>query len=115
MNDASVKSLFKRVTVEGEEELDRRFPGVEGSTVTVHMRDGRVFSQRYDGPVRGDPDNPMSDKEVVAKFDEMATPILKTGCRDGIIARINDVDRLDDVCALTALWGGASAGLIRHG
>jgi len=104
MMDPSVKSLFERVTVTGDDELDLGFPGTEASILTLKTRDGRKFERRHNGPVRGDPDNPLSDSEVREKFDVMATPTLPAGGRDQIITTINRIDCLEDVRQLSSLW-----------
>lgn len=104
MTDPSVQSLFERVTVTGDDELDLGFPGVEASILTLRTGDRREFSRRHNGPVRGDPDNPLSDAEVLAKFDVMATPALPKGCGGDIITTIKGIDSLEDVRQLCSLW-----------
>lgn len=104
MSNPSVRSLFERVTVKGDDELDLGFPGTEGSILTLRTRDGCQFERRHDGPVRGDPGNPLSDAEVLAKFDVMATPTLPIGRRDDILTTINSIESLEDVRQLCSLW-----------
>ena len=103
-SDSEVRSLFERVRVEGDDELDRSFPGTESSIVRVNTRDGAVLTRRNDGPVRGEPEDPMSDAEIKAKFEVMATPVLTPGYGQKIIDVINHLEDLDDVNHLTSLW-----------
>ncbi len=104
MTNASVRALFERVEVEGDDELDRAFPGTEPSILEIRAGDGLVLTRRHDGPVRGDPDNPLSDRELVAKFDVMATPALPPGNRDKVLDTIRQLETLKDINDLTALW-----------
>ena len=104
MSHSGVRSLFERVRVEGDDELDRAFPGTESSIVTLHTRAGEVFSRRNDGLVRGEPEDPMTDTEIETKFDVMATPALAAGNRDKVIDAINRIEELDDINDLTSLW-----------
>ena len=104
MADRSVQALFTRITVVGDDELDRNFPGTESSILVVRTRTGQTFTRRHDGPVRGDPDNPLSDEELVAKFEVMAAPALRDSSRAAVLESIAHLEELEDINELTALW-----------
>ena len=73
--DPSLQSLMQRVEVSVDPELDRAFPGRRAARVTVETRDGRA--QTFLQPTRkGDPDAPLSDADLEAKYFELAIPVI---------------------------------------
>jgi 2-methylcitrate dehydratase PrpD len=56
-------------------DLAADYPGRRAAKVTVRLRDGRELSRRQ--PTRkGDPDAPLSDRELSEKFTELAAPVV---------------------------------------
>ena len=108
MSDPQVRSLFERVDVVADDYLDRTFPGTESSILTLHTGDGSRFTRRNDGPVRGEPEDPMSNAEIEAKFEVMAGPELGAG-RQNVVDTINHLDALEDINDLTLLWASREA------
>jgi 2-methylcitrate dehydratase PrpD len=104
MSHGGVRALFERVTVSGDEELDRSFPGVEASILEIRTRDGRTLRRRHDGPVRGDPDNPLEDAEIERKFEVMAAPELEAGAGAPLLAAIRSLESVADVNDVSAYW-----------
>ncbi len=74
--------------------------------LTIRTRNGKEFSQRNDGPVKGDPENPLSAEEVEMKFKNLTIPILGKKRSNEIISIIRESDRLDDVTKLVNFEGG---------
>ena len=108
MSDPQVHSLFERVDVVADDELDRTFPGTESSILTLNTQDGSRFTRRNDGPVRGEPEDPMSDAEIEAKLEVMAGAELGAD-RQNFIDIINALEALEDVNDLTSLWASREA------
>ena len=71
--------------------------------VTIKIKGGKQFSQRNDGPVKGDPRNPLSQEDIGTKFDRITTPILGQERASQVISTISQLDRLDDVSKLVDL------------
>jgi 2-methylcitrate dehydratase len=69
--DPDLLALVQRVKVERHAELSAAYPGAVGNIVTLHLRDGRVFSERVDYAL-GHARNPVSDAQVEAKFHSLA-------------------------------------------
>jgi 2-methylcitrate dehydratase PrpD len=56
-------------------ELDAAFPGRRAARVAITARGGR--REQFLQPTRkGDPDMPLSDRELEEKFLELAAPVL---------------------------------------
>jgi 2-methylcitrate dehydratase PrpD len=75
-------------------------PGRFKGMVRVTLRDGRTFEEveEYN---RGSRENPMTEAELRAKFDENAAAILSKPARDRLADQILSLDRLPDASALT--------------
>jgi 2-methylcitrate dehydratase PrpD len=75
-----------------------RFKGI----VRVKLRDGRCFEEveEYN---RGSAENPMSEAELLAKFDENAAAFLLTRERQALAERILKLEQLPDASVLVAL------------
>lgn len=75
LNDAGTRALMREVEVAVDPELDAAFPAQRAARVAIEARDGR--RGEYLQPTRiGDPDAPLSDAQLEAKFLELAGPVL---------------------------------------
>ncbi len=64
--DPRIRDLARRVRLVAAPDLDPLFPARTPARVTVHTRRG-TWTRQVDVP-RGDPDNPLSEAEIEAKF-----------------------------------------------
>jgi 2-methylcitrate dehydratase PrpD len=76
--DAAVRDLAARVSVDGSDELEARFPAHNGADVTVLTAAG-AFDRHRDAP-RGSPTDPLTESELRDKATALAEPVLG---RDG--------------------------------
>jgi 2-methylcitrate dehydratase PrpD len=75
IHDPHVRALMQKVRVREDRDLTARFPGERTARVTITTRDGR--RREHFSPCRkGDPEAPLSDDDIGAKFEELVTPIL---------------------------------------
>lgn len=65
-----IQRLTKMAVIEGDEELSRLVPDKRVSIVTVEQTDGKSFVKRVEYP-KGEPENPLSEDELLAKFFSM--------------------------------------------
>jgi 2-methylcitrate dehydratase PrpD len=72
--DARIRAIMPRVTVSLDPELAADYPGRRAAKVTIKLRDGRELF-RYQRTRKGDPDAPLSDRELSEKFTELAAPV----------------------------------------
>jgi 2-methylcitrate dehydratase PrpD len=56
-------------------EIDAAFPGARAARVEIVTTDGRRASH-FQPTRRGDPDQPLTDGELEAKFSELVAPVL---------------------------------------
>jgi len=87
LNDPSTRALMKKVTVELDPQLDATFPAQRAARVRIHLQNGK--SEEFLQPTRkGDPDLPLSDRELDAKFMELAAPVVGAGAAEALLSRL---------------------------
>ena len=85
------RKLMRRIEVALDPELDAGFPGRRAARVTIAARDGR--REEWLQPTRiGDPDAPLSDAALDAKFRELAAPVLGADKAGKLLARLWKID-----------------------
>ena len=73
--DPAMHGLMERVTVSVAPDLVDAYPGRRAARVTVGLHDGRVL-EWFQPTRKGDPDLPLSDLELSAKFHELVSPAM---------------------------------------
>ena len=71
VNDNMILELMKKVRVHINDELTSWSPLRRAAIVKITTTNGIVFSHEVDYP-KGEPENPMTRQEVVAKYNELA-------------------------------------------
>jgi 2-methylcitrate dehydratase PrpD len=98
LNHPEILALARRVSYSPDPGFPGpgRFKGI----VRVTLRDGRTFEEveEYN---RGSRENPMTEAELRAKFDENAAAFLSKPARDHLASQILSLDRLPDASVLT--------------
>lgn len=94
--DADVQALMQKVDVFIDPECDAAFPGARSARVTVQLNDGRQFTH-FQPTRKGDPEMPLTDAELEAKFFELSEPAIGTQAARGLLARLWTIDGTDDV------------------
>ena len=75
LEDPATRSLMRRVEVVLDPGLDAAFPAQRAARVAIESRDGRR-GEHLQRTRKGDPDMPLSDAELEAKYLELASPVL---------------------------------------
>jgi 2-methylcitrate dehydratase PrpD len=83
-------------------------PGRFKGAARITLQDGRVFEtvEEYN---RGSRENPMSEADLRAKFDENAATFLNREARDLLAAAVQDVEEAPDASVIMRLCVGARA------
>jgi 2-methylcitrate dehydratase PrpD len=79
----NIRAFMRKVTVSEDAELAAAYPGKRMAKLTLHLDDGRVISH-FQKTRKGDPENPLSDDELIAKFDELAGAVLRDDMLAGL-------------------------------
>ena len=97
-----VQALMRKVWLQGDAELTRDFPARWTAIVEISTTDGHTWTERIDAP-KGNPDNPLTDEELNAKFSSLASPLMPRSQIEQIEKTVYALDRLGDVAMLTRL------------
>jgi 2-methylcitrate dehydratase PrpD len=86
-NRPVVKDLASKVVIERDPHRDAVYPTQRGATVTIRLADGREFLTQEDLP-KGEPENPLPDAELQAKFFTLSEPYIGTAQAEEIWATV---------------------------
>lgn len=98
--DPAIRALARRVHYEVDPEYPG--PGRFKGELRITLRDGRVLHEVQEHNL-GSPENPMSEAQLRAKFDDNASAVLDGDARDRLAGTMAAVDDLEDVSAITRL------------
>lgn len=94
--DPATRALMARVELAVDAELDAGFPGRRAARVAIECHDGR--SGEHLQPTRkGDPEQPLSDAELDAKFLELAEPVLGPPRARALLQRLWTLETAPDL------------------
>lgn len=96
-----VLELARKVEVVVDPDINSQFPAKTIARVTIHTLRGS-FQATVEYP-RGNPENPMSDDDLKAKFRSLTTEIVGEKACGKLQAAIFDLPRTPDVTSLTQL------------
>lgn len=99
--DPALNDLAGRVDVTVEAEREAEYPRLRSARVTVRTKAGAAFERYVDEPL-GSARHPLSDAALVAKFEELATPVLGARETAQLRARVGDLAGLGDIDVLLA-------------
>jgi len=87
LDNPATRDLMRRVEVTIDPQLDAAFPGQRAARVAIEARDGR--REEFYQPTRiGDPDAPLSDAQLDAKYLELAAPVLGEAKAKDLLGRL---------------------------
>lgn len=75
--DDMIKKLMSNTSVIANEEISKLVPNIRAAVVKVKLKNGEIISKRIDYP-KGEPENPLSKKELETKFKQLALFAGKT-------------------------------------
>lgn len=99
---AEIRAQLRKVEVVADPQIERVFPALQRVVVTIRRTDGQEFTRQLDFP-KGDPRNPLSDKEVEEKFSALAGPVLSSAAQKKIINSVWKLETFDSVTRLMRL------------
>jgi 2-methylcitrate dehydratase PrpD len=100
LRDPRIDRLLGAIVLEQDDDFSRRFPAERWARVRIALADGRTLSSPP-ASARGNPENPLSDDELVDKYRALATPVLGEARTTRIEARVASI--VTDASALRGL------------
>lgn len=87
LTDHRIRDLATRVVLVAAADLDERFPTARAARLRIHTRDGRELVELRDTR-KGDPDDPLSDDELRAKFLDLTGALFDAQRGEALLARL---------------------------
>lgn len=96
LGDPAIRRMAQLVTLGIDEELEALHPARWGARVEIATAGGESYSARTDFP-RGDPENPLSDEQLAAKFRRLAGGSWEAEKVDELLGKVLQLERIEDV------------------
>jgi 2-methylcitrate dehydratase PrpD len=96
INSSPVRELMGKISCVLDPELETEFPKKWPASVTVQTKDGKSYSTRIEFP-KGDPENPLTWDELIAKFRDLVAPVFLKTKQNEIIERVSSLEKETDV------------------
>jgi 2-methylcitrate dehydratase len=96
LQDQIVLQLLPKVKVIANPEIDAIFPNVKRAIVTITTKDGRIFEKQEDF-ARGEPERPLSEQELIAKFHANSQTALNKKQRRKLIQATLSIDECNNI------------------
>jgi 2-methylcitrate dehydratase PrpD len=87
---------MKKIKVGVDPDLTRTYPRKWPARVTITLKDGRRLDGANEHP-KGDPENPLSEWELIMKFKSLTEGTLPSPRADAIIDRVLGLESMGDV------------------
>jgi len=96
MADPATLALMRNIDLSVDAALDSSFPGQRAARIAIQTRDGRR-GEHLQPTRKGDPELPLSDRELEDKFLELATPVQGDAVARALAARLWTLERASSV------------------
>jgi len=105
VNKPAIKELMKKCNIYVEPRLTKK-RGIfsPAGIVEIKLKDGKKYSRRVD-LAKGNPENPLSQEELIGKFKDCAMTRLPVGKVDCLLETIMHLEEIEDVTKLMDLTG----------
>src|SRR5579884_1680473 len=100
--DPTIREQLKKIEVVADAEIEKVFPALQRVIVLIRRTNSQEFTRQLDYP-KGDPRNPLSDKEVEEKFSALAGPVLTAAAQKKVIRAVWELEKVDSVSKLMRL------------
>jgi 2-methylcitrate dehydratase PrpD len=103
LNDPAIRGFVNKIEMVHTGEMDQYLPDIFAADVTIVTKDGRELRQLTKFS-KGDPENPMTKKEIKEKFMSLSQMTVSANKARKIYDTIMDVDNLATIKDLTKLF-----------
>jgi 2-methylcitrate dehydratase PrpD len=96
LEDNDLIQLMKKVKFASDPDLTRTYPRKWPARVTITLKDGRRLDAANEYP-KGDPENPLSERELIAKFKGLTEGTLPSAQADALVDRVMSLESIGNV------------------
>lgn len=91
-----IKALMGKVFCVHDDDLNTNFPAQWPAWVEIVKTDGSTLKKQITYP-KGDPENPLSWEELIAKFTALASEVMPAAQCDDIVKQVRGLDQADSL------------------
>ena len=102
LHESKIKKIMNKVKIEGDPELNKRYPDTIAAFVAVKTKEGKVFKESVIYP-KGNPKNKMSREEVKDKFKDLALSSLQESKVDSAFEKLIELEKIDNITEVIPL------------
>ncbi|MFB0533114.1 MAG: MmgE/PrpD family protein, partial [Desulfatiglandales bacterium] len=102
LHDPEVLDLAQKVTCQLDPDAEAMYPKAYPATLVAELNNGQTFTAHVDFP-KGDPENPASKEDILAKFHLLTEKFLDKNRRDRVIEMINHLEDVRNLGELADL------------
>jgi len=99
MQDPRIRKIMELIKVMEDKDLTAQYPHKWPAVVEISTRGGKVLRGSNDYP-KGDPENPLTEKEVVEKFMSLTKGILPASKANNMVEKVLNLEEVEDVSKL---------------
>lgn len=103
LGDLEILQMAEKVEVRHSEEMDAYFPKEAPAEVEMETDSGSLYKKLVIRP-KGDPQNPMCEKEFLKKFRSLALRSLSREKTERVLTAVRNLESLSKVSDLTSLF-----------
>lgn len=96
LEDGELMQMMKKIMVADAPDLTAAYPRKWPARVTITLKDGQRLEGANAYP-KGDPENPLSERELITKFKSLTEEALSPSRADALIDRVMGLESLGDV------------------
>jgi 2-methylcitrate dehydratase PrpD len=100
-----IYALEDKVVLSIDQECTDKFPVHRSAKVEIEMKDGSVYSH-YQHTRHGDPDEPLTDQELLDKFIELTEPRIGHSSAHSLSSTLLNTSP-SSISSLSKIWAGA--------
>jgi 2-methylcitrate dehydratase PrpD len=94
MQDPKIRSMLKNISLTIDSKIDSEFPKRRAAHICVTTKSGQII-EHYQHTRKGDPDLPLSDDELNAKFTELTAPVLGSEKTEQLLKNLWQLDKIN--------------------
>nr|NIR52695.1 MmgE/PrpD family protein [candidate division KSB1 bacterium]NIW73196.1 MmgE/PrpD family protein [candidate division KSB1 bacterium] len=105
INAPDIREMIQKVKVIAEPRYEAMFPEKKPAGASIRTKDGQVFDAEVDFP-KGDYRNPLTDEELLVKFDSMVLDQVSDEKRNRMVEMIMNLEKIENVQDLMKVLSG---------
>ena len=91
LEDTLTRHLLKNLSVHSDPQIDADFPQKRSSKIIIHLNNGETLAHLQEHR-KGDPEDPLSDEELVGKYMELSAPVIGLAQSQALLSKLWDLE-----------------------